>query len=91
MGAELQTELERLKRRSGSASSLRVMWQPKYDQNISGEVKRDVIYVCEKTPEKALETLRHEFLKHLHVLSLGNRLFALDYVPNSRHGTRQCV
>ena len=31
----------------------------------SGEIRENVIYIYEKNGERALETLRHEFLEHL--------------------------
>jgi len=32
-----------------------------------------------------------EVEKHLHILSLGNRVFTLDCVPNSHRGTWRCI
>jgi hypothetical protein len=43
---------------------LKVVWLPNDDSNLSGEVKGETIYVYEEEYDKALETLRHEFLDY---------------------------
>ena len=58
----LEEELERLKRRLQIGCELKVIWIPNDDSNLSGEVKGDKIFIYEQDKEKALETLRHEFL-----------------------------
>jgi hypothetical protein len=60
----LEEELERLKRLLKMGYELKVVWLPNNDSNLSGEVKGETIYVYEEDHEKALETLRHEFLDY---------------------------
>jgi len=60
----LEAELERLKRFSGLGLELKVVWKPSPDGTLSGEVKNNVIYVYEVDEEKAVDTLRHEFLDY---------------------------
>jgi hypothetical protein len=62
--AELSAELERLKRFCGLGFELKVVWEPRPDGALSGEVKNNVIHVYDVEEEKALETLRHEFLDY---------------------------
>ncbi|MEM4497692.1 MAG: hypothetical protein QW692_02570 [Nitrososphaerota archaeon] len=58
----LEEELERLKSRSGYHGDLKVSWIPKAESRLSGEVRGGVIYIYELEADKALETLRHEFV-----------------------------
>lgn len=60
----LEEELERLKRLLKMGYELKVVWLPNGNPNLSGEVKGETIYVYEEELEKALETLRHEFLDY---------------------------
>jgi hypothetical protein len=60
----LEEELERLKRLLKMSYELKVVWLPNGNPNLSGEVKGETIYVYEEELEKALETLRHEFLDY---------------------------
>jgi hypothetical protein len=60
----LEEELERLKRLLKMGYELKVVWLPNNNSSLSGEVKRETIYIYEEEPEKALETLRHEFLDY---------------------------
>jgi hypothetical protein len=60
----LDEELERLKRLLRMGYELKVVWSPNNNSNLSGEVKGETIYVYEEELEKALETLRHEFLDY---------------------------
>jgi hypothetical protein len=60
----LDEELERLKRLLRMGYELKVVWSPNNNSNLSGEVKSETIYVYEEELEKALETLRHEFLDY---------------------------
>jgi retron-type reverse transcriptase len=60
----LDEELERLKRLLRMGYELKVVWLPNNNSNLSGEVKGETIYVYEEELEKALETLRHEFLDY---------------------------
>jgi len=69
--ARLEEELERLKRRVGLGLDLHVVWAPhriKYniDGNpLSGEVKGNTIIIYDSSLDRALETLRHEFLDYI--------------------------
>jgi len=58
-------ELERLQRKVGLGYELSVVWLPDSRSNLSGEVKGDKIRIYEVDEEKALETLKHEFLDYL--------------------------
>jgi len=60
----LEQELEKLKKTAGLGYELSMKWAPDPRTNLSGEVKRGVIYVYE-SEAKALETLRHEFMEYL--------------------------
>ena len=60
----LDGELERLKRLLRMGYELKVVWLPNNNSNLSGEVKGETIYVYEEEVEKALETLKHEFLDY---------------------------
>ena len=61
----LSKELERLRRKLGLGYELTVKWLPGRKKEICGEVKEDCIYIYEENDEKAIETLRHEFLDYL--------------------------
>jgi len=58
----LEEELEKLKNRSGYRVDLKVLWIPKAESRLSGEVREGVIYIYEPEADKALEALRHEFI-----------------------------
>lgn len=60
--SRLRNELERLKRLSGLGLKLEVVWKPRAEGALSGEVRNNTIYVYDVEEEKAIETLRHEFL-----------------------------
>jgi hypothetical protein len=60
----LEEELERLKRLLKVGYELNVVSIPNSNSNLSGEVKEETIYVYEEDYDKALETLRHEFLDY---------------------------
>jgi hypothetical protein len=60
----LDAELERLKRISGIGFELKAVWTPNLDRVLSGEVKNNLIYVYETDEQKAVETLKHEFLDY---------------------------
>ena len=62
--ARLEAELEQLKRLSGIGFELKVVWEPSPDRALSGEVKNNLIYVYEVDEQKAINTLRHEFLDY---------------------------
>ena len=58
-------ELERLKQKLGAGHELTVKWLPGKKLEISGEVKGECIYVYVEKEQKALETVKHEFLDYL--------------------------
>jgi len=60
----LEAELEQLKKFSGLGLELKVLWKPSADGKLSGEVKNNLLYVYEVDKEKAVDTLRHEFLDY---------------------------
>jgi hypothetical protein len=61
----LTKELEFLKRRLNLGHELTLKWLPGEKDGICGEVKGDCIYVYEEEKQKALETVKHEFLDYL--------------------------
>jgi len=60
----LQDELNTLTRRLG-LSDMEVVWKPDETKAVSGEVKDGTVYVYDRAPEKAIETLRHEVIDYL--------------------------
>ena len=44
---------------------LKVVWLPDNNANLSGEVKGETVLIYEEDIDKALETLRHEFLDYV--------------------------
>jgi len=60
----LHEELERLKGESGLGHKLRVRWVPNLNSDRHGEVKGDVIYIYDEREERALLTLKHEFIDY---------------------------
>jgi hypothetical protein len=60
----LEEELERMKRGLNVSYSLRVRWIPCDESKLAGEVKRGVIYLYDEEEERAVETLKHEFIDH---------------------------
>ncbi|MEM2905723.1 MAG: hypothetical protein QW587_08330 [Candidatus Bathyarchaeia archaeon] len=60
----LARELERLKRETGLGQGLLVKWCPDADSDRHGEVKGDVIYVYDMDEERALATVKHEFIDY---------------------------
>jgi hypothetical protein len=61
---KLEGELERLKRLLGIGYELKVVWLPENNSKLSGEVKGETIYIYEEDYDKAIETLRHEFIDY---------------------------
>lgn len=61
----VEEELERLKKKLGAGHELTVKWLPGKKLEICGEVKGDCIFVYEEEEQKALETVKHEFLDYL--------------------------
>ncbi|MEM3504008.1 MAG: hypothetical protein QW134_07275 [Nitrososphaeria archaeon] len=61
----LEIELERLKKVSNLGVGLKVKWVPDETKNVHGEVLNNMIYVYDTEFEKAIETLRHEFLDYV--------------------------
>jgi hypothetical protein len=62
--ALLRGELKRLQRKFGLGLELDVKWLPK-NEELSGEVRGNTIYIYEVEEEKAIQALRHEVLDHL--------------------------
>ena len=60
----LEEELERLKQKLRMGYELKVVWLPDNSSSLSGEVKGETIYVYEEDFDKAIDTLRHEFLDY---------------------------
>ena len=61
----LEDELEMMKTISKQGLGLKVLWLPREDGPLSGEVKGNVIYIYESDEEKALDVLEHEFVDYL--------------------------
>jgi hypothetical protein len=57
-------ELGRLQQKLDLGYELSVVWLPDSHSKLSGEVKGDQIRIYEEDEEKALETLKHEFLDY---------------------------
>ncbi len=64
-GERLGRELDRLLQRLGLADQLQVKWLPDGKADLSGEVVGSTVYVYEKEPSQALDTLRHEVVEYL--------------------------
>lgn len=62
--ARLENELERLKRESGLGHDLGVRWIPNPNSDRHGEVKGGVIHIYDEDEERALLTLKHEFIDY---------------------------
>jgi len=62
--AKLDEELQRLKFETGLGCELSVKWAPNPDSDKHGEVLGTVIYVYDVCEDRALLTLKHEFLDH---------------------------
>ena len=67
---KLESELERFKLALNLGHELRVEWLPGqvrhfHGKQLSGEVLDGTIHIYERDEEKALSTLRHEFLDHV--------------------------
>ena len=61
---KLEKQLDRIQKKLGLGLALKVVWKPSPDGTLSGEVKNNLIYVYEADEEKAVDTLRHEFLDY---------------------------
>lgn len=64
LSQRLEAELEWLRTFFWLGLELKVAWKPSPDWKLSGEVKGNLIYVYEVDEEKAVDTLRHEFLDY---------------------------
>ena len=62
--ARLEEELERLKVETGLGCELSVKWAPNPDSDRHGEVLGTVIYVYDLCEDRAVLTLKHEFLDY---------------------------
>ncbi|RLI46747.1 hypothetical protein DRO69_02410 [Candidatus Bathyarchaeota archaeon] len=61
---KLKGELEKLKMNSGMGHELRVRWLPNPNLDRHGEVKGDVICIYDEHEERAILTLKHEFIDY---------------------------
>jgi len=57
-------ELERLRVESGIGYELSVRWVPNLSSDRHGEVKGTVIYVYDDCEDRALLTIKHEFIDY---------------------------
>ena len=62
---KLRIELQSLKEKLDLGHELSVKWVPNVHGKLSGEVKGACILIYEVDEEKALETLKHEFLDYI--------------------------
>lgn len=62
--ARLEEELGRLKIESGLGEELSVKWTPNLDSGKHGEVKGTTIYIYDDREDRAILTLRHEFIDY---------------------------
>jgi len=58
-------ELGRLQQKLGLGYELSVVWLPDNHNKLSGEVKGNQICIYEEDEEKAVDTLKHEFLDYV--------------------------
>lgn len=64
LSQRLEAELEQLKKFFEMGLELKVLWKPSADGALLGEVKNNLICLYEEDGEKAVDTLRHEFLDY---------------------------
>jgi hypothetical protein len=62
--ARLEEELQRLKVETGLGDELSVKWIPNPDSDRHGEVKGTMIYIYDDCEERAVVTLKHEFIDY---------------------------
>ncbi len=67
---DLERELIRLQTITAQGLALRLKWVPVAESRLEGEVRGNVIWIYSQSREKAIATLRHEFLDWLVVQSL---------------------
>ncbi len=60
----LERELESLKQSLKTGYELSLVWSPNKSTHLSGEVKEETVFIYEEEYDKALDTLRHEFLDY---------------------------
>jgi hypothetical protein len=63
--SRLNEELKRLQGFLNFGHGLRVIWTPRQESDLDGEVKDNTIHIYSVTLEDALKTLRHEFLDYI--------------------------
>jgi len=68
--AELKEELKRLTQLVDLGHELKVKWLPRGSSDREGEVKGDTIYIYSDAQDKAIDTLRHEFLDYVICLAI---------------------
>ena len=65
VGEQLQIELERLKRLTGTGVEVKVLHCPEVESRVSGEVKDETVLIYESESTEALDALKHEFIDYL--------------------------
>lgn len=63
--AKLEEELSKLKERVGLGPELKVIWAPNPESSLSGEVRNGTLLIYEPDEDKAIQTLRHEYIDFL--------------------------
>jgi hypothetical protein len=61
----LKVELDRLITLSCFGQELHVAWVPNGNSNLSGEIRSNLVLIYETEAEKAIDTLRHEFIDYI--------------------------
>ena len=62
--SKLEKKLKELENKAGLGLGLSVLWCPNGSEELSGEVKGDIIYIYEQDEAAALKTLKHEVLDY---------------------------
>jgi len=68
--AKLESELDRLKWALDTGHELKLRWLPGRvklfrGRRLSGEVLEEIIYIYDEEEERALTTLKHEFIEYI--------------------------
>ena len=62
---KLDQELSKHKAKFQMAQELKVKWLPNGNNKKSGEILGKIIHIYEEDGDKALDTLRHEFIEYI--------------------------
>jgi len=65
VNAKLTEELRKLQRLLNHGHNLKVVWTPRKDSTLDGEVRGSIIHIYNETLDEGLKTLRHEFLDYI--------------------------